>query len=509
MEGVSGIKYALRPYQLKAKDEIREAMRNGARRVILRSEVGTGKTVCFSDLALSLIENKNPVMVVCNRKTLVGQAVEKLRGFGLDPAILMQNQLRGEPVLVVASADTLRFRAWPEWIRFVIIDECHLANFGYVLEEAKKRNLWTLGVSATPIPNKSNRLHELYQKMICTKRTEEHMLDGELEFDSYYVAKDAPDVSKLGMVKTSYGSDFKDKEVFALFNKSKMYDNMIENWLRMAKGKRTVCFCVSVEHSKKTAENFRAHGISAVHLDGSSSDAERKEAQLLFEKGVYHVLCNCAIFTFGWDCPSIECVIVNRATGSYELWRQMVGRGARPSEGKKGFLVIDQGGNYKRHGALMDEVVWSLAPPKKRKKGEEGVGVAPRKNCPHCEALIPVQSVDCQVCGEKLPVKEKTLVKAEFELVSPGAGLGLGSGSGKETGQSRGAWPEKAAYSNVEQFVRDCIRYQENYRTKDGKPMHRNAILYHIKGDMEAVRVYGKIKGYNEGWTKFQKALHE
>lgn len=487
------MKPILREYQAKAKVDIRAAMASGNKRVILRSEVGTGKTTCFSDLAHSLISNGNATMVVCNRKKLVGQAAGRLREYDLNPSILMQNQIKGKPLLVVASADTLRHRDWPEWIKFVIIDECHLANFNKVLDECVERGLWVLGVSATPIPNKSNLLHEYYQKMIRTRRTEEHMIAGELEFDSYYIAKDVPDTKGLKMRGTAYGMDYSEREMFTLYNKPKMYDDMIENWLRVAKGKRTVCFCVSVEHSKKTAENFRAHGISAIHLDGGSSDSERDHAQEAFERGEYKILCNCAIFTFGWDCPSIECVIVNKATGSYELWRQMVGRGARPSEGKSGFLVIDQGGNYKKHGSLMDEIEWSLEPPKKRRNKEGLVDVAPRKSCPKCEALIPVGVVKCPVCGEEIPREEKKLEKGEFILVSPRKTLTT--------------WPNREEYVMVEEYVRDCIRYQEGYQTREGKPMHKNSILYQIKAFPDAVQVYGRIKGYRQGWESYNRAL--
>lgn len=482
----------LREYQVKAKSDIRDQMKSGKKRIVLRSEVGTGKTTIFSDLAHSLIGNDKKVMIITNRKKLVGQAAARLRAFDLSPQILMQNILKGEPSLIVASADTLRHRDWPTWIDFVIIDECHLANFTHVLDECLARDRWVLGVSATPITNKSNKLNEYYQAMVCTKRTEEHMLAGELEFDSYYIAKEAPDLKGLKMRGTAYGQDYSEKDLFEIYNKPKMYDDMIENWIRVAQGKRTVCFCVSVEHSKKTAENFRAHGISAIHLDGTSSDKERDDAQELFEKGVYTVLCNCAIFTFGWDCPSIECVIVNRATGSYELWRQMVGRGARPSEGKKGFLVIDQGRNYVRHGALMDEIQWSLEPPKKRKKGEDAIDVAPRKSCPKCEALIPISSTVCPICDFEIPKEEKSLAKAEFELVAP---------------KILTTWPDYFQYESKDQYVRDCIRYHENYRTRDGSKMHKNAILYQIKGFPDAVQIYGAIKKYRSGWEQYQKAL--
>ena len=247
----------------------------------------------------------------------------------------------------------------------------------------------------------------------------------------------------------------------------------------------TVCFCISVEHSKNTAENFRRHGISAIHLDGNSPEHEREAAQAAFERGEYKVLCNCAIFTFGWDCPSIECVIVNRATASYELWRQMIGRGARPWAGKELFWVIDQGNNFRRHGGLTDEIEWSLMPPKKRKKGDK-LGVAPRKECPKCEALVPTSTMECPSCGHKWKAKANQLGKAEFEVVMP---------------KTLNTWPLRSEYGSVSEYVRDCIRYSQQKGYKSG------AILHQIKSSPEAVMEYGRIKGYKQGWEKHQKAL--
>ena len=474
----------LRAYQSDAVDGIRGAYKEGKKRVVLRSEVGTGKTVMFSYMAW---QAKVPVMVICNRKKLVDQAYEELKGFGLKPYKLMQTGLPPKDwKLIVASVDTLRHREWPEWVKMIVIDECHLANFTKVLDIAVEKGIWVLGASATPIPNKSNRLHEYYQKMICTLSTQQHILDGDLVLDCYYAPKAGlPDLTGIGMHKTAYGNDYNEKMLFAAYNKPKVYDDMIENWLKMCRGMRTVCFCISVEHSKNTAENFRRHGISAIHLDASSSDSERDDVQKRFEAGEYQVLCNCAIFTFGWNVKSIQCVIVNRATASYELWRQMIGRGSRPWPGKDVFWVIDQGGNYRKHGGVIDEVEWSLDQPKKKKKGD--LGVSPRKECPKCEALVPTTTMICPKCGHKWPEKEDKLIKgAEFEVV---------------VAKPLTTWPLRHEYGDVAEFVRDCIRYAKQ------KSYHSNSILHQIKGDSRAVEVYGQIKGYKQGWQKHQQAL--
>lgn len=482
----------LRDYQLTAKENIKAEFAKGTKRVCLRSEVGSGKTVIFSDLAYSAISKGTSTMVVCNRQKLVRQSEKTLVKYGLKPYILMQTSTpSASEKLIIASSDTLRHRPWPEWVKMVIIDECHLASFTYVLDQCVKRGIYVLGVSATPIPNKSNKLHEYYEKMIKTKSTASHIIDGELVLDIYYKAKVAVDLKGLKTQKTAYGVDYSTKDLYALFNKPKVYDDMINNYLAHAAYKKAVCFCTSVEHSKKTAENFRAHGISATHIDGNDPESVREKTQADFEAGKYHILCNCAIYTFGWDCPAVEVVIVNRSTASYELWRQMIGRGARPFGTKEYFLVIDQGGNYDRHGGLIDEVEWTLDYDPKKKSTKKGV--APTKHCKKCEAIIPASSNLCPVCKEVQPQKQTSLGRAEFELLIPELGLA-----------PKKVWPLKANYEKIDDFVSACIEYAKEQKH------HANSALHHIlaaaKDDQVEKRklmsIYASVKNFKQGWIR-------
>lgn len=435
-------------------------------------------------------------MVVCNRQKLVRQSEKTLKRMGLAPKVLMQNKLYGNPPLIVASADTLRHRNWPEHVKIVIIDECHLASFTGVLEDAMNKGVYVLGVSATPIVNTSNKLDVFYQVMLKTKATAQHILDGELMFDVYVKAKYTPETKGLKTQKTAYGNDYSSKDIFSIFNKPKVYDDMIQNYLKYTPFKKAVCFCASVEHSKLTAENFRAHGISAAHIDGSDPEDVREKVQADFEAGKYHVLCNCAIYTFGWDCPMVEVVIVNRATSSYELWRQMIGRGARPYGEKTHFVVIDQGGNYERHGSLIDEVEWSLDPPAKKKKSDK-LKVAPRKLCKHCEAIIAANATTCPLCGKEQPQKKAELATAEFELVAPTISSPI----------EKKSWPKRGDFQNDSEFIKKCIEFasQMNY--------HQNSALQAVLRQFEqpekvvALRLYQQAKQYKNGWAEHQMRL--
>ena len=71
-------------------------------------------------------------------------------------------------------------------------------------------------------------------------------------------------------------------------------------------------------------------------------EVEREKALKDFAAGKTKVLCNVFILTEGYDLPRIDTVILNRATKSRIAWKQMIGRGLRPYEGKTVCKVIDK-----------------------------------------------------------------------------------------------------------------------------------------------------------------------
>ncbi|HEY0989096.1 MAG TPA: helicase-related protein [Kofleriaceae bacterium] len=76
-------------------------------------------------------------------------------------------------------------------------------------------------------------------------------------------------------------------------------------------------------------------------VDGSATGAMRAATLADFRAGAFQVLVNCALFTEGFDEPSIACVAIARPTKSRALFAQMVGRGIRLAPGKADVLVLD------------------------------------------------------------------------------------------------------------------------------------------------------------------------
>jgi superfamily II DNA or RNA helicase len=151
-------------------------------------------------------------------------------------------------------------------------------------------------------------------------------------------------------------------------------------------------------------------GLNAKHLDAGSTKKERADCLAWFKNTPDAILCNVGILTTGFDEPTIQTIILYRATKSLPLFLQMVGRGSRIIKGmKETFNLLDFGNNVNEHGFWEDERAWSL---KKKKKKKEGA--APVKECKECGALCYASVTVCGACGYVFPVSEKQ--KAESEI---------------------------------------------------------------------------------------------
>lgn len=99
--------------------------------------------------------------------------------------------------------------------------------------------------------------------------------------------------------------------------------------------------------SKKFRDILEQEGFRAAEVNGSSED--RAEVLRDFNDGKYNVLCNSMLLTEGWDCPSVDCVVVLRPTKIRSLYCQMVGRGTRTAPGKDHLLLLDFLWHTERH----------------------------------------------------------------------------------------------------------------------------------------------------------------
>lgn len=109
--------------------------------------------------------------------------------------------------------------------------------------------------------------------------------------------------------------------------------------LKNCSDRKTVVFLPLVKTSQKFRDILNERGFRAAEVNGNSLD--RAEILKDFDAGEYNVLCNSMLLTEGWDCPTVDCVVVLRPTKVRSLYSQMVGRGTRLSPGKSDLLLLD------------------------------------------------------------------------------------------------------------------------------------------------------------------------
>ena len=464
----------LRPYQQDSKDQIRALFSKGHKRVVLCKPTGAGKTVTFASISFDAVKRGNKVLVVVDRKELLDQAHSKLRAYGLRTSIISGGRYASRMAeAYVATVQTLTKRPVLN-VDLIIVDECHKQTFDKLFEIPAYESVFCVGATATPVrTGKMTQLSDIYTDMV-TPVTVSNLID-----DGYLVSARtyAPDVKGLDLSGlASRGGDYTAGSLFSAFDKAELYAGVPEQYSRLSPDARAICFNVNVEHSKNTVSALRSAGVTADHADGSMTTKDRERVLARWRAGEFNVLCNCDLFTTGFDEPTIETVIVNRATKSLPLYLQMCGRGSRTSKGKAEFIIIDMGSNVLKHGLWQTDREYSLSHTYKG-----GGGAAPVKECPQCDSYLPASAKVCSFCDYAFPVEEKELKMGEFS----------------EAVGSKHPMPEGLE----DMRLRDCtIEQLEEVRVwreyKIGWLIHQ----VNTRDDI-TLEDLAKMKGYKPGWV--------
>jgi len=182
--------------------------------------------------------------------------------------------------------------------------------------------------------------------------------------------------------------------------------NFVEEWWKLAEGRRTVFYASSVSHSMAQAQAFRegdgtlfARKLVWEHVDAETPQGERKRIFAGIRDGDIDGVSNYGVLRQGFDCPAISCVQLGVAMSSLVAFLQSVGRGARPHPGKSEFIVIDHGHNT-RHGWPQADREWRL--DERRPIWQQEQDDAPRskdRKCKNCGAVYPSYKKSCPECG--------------------------------------------------------------------------------------------------------------
>ena len=332
----------MRPYQTAAKQAIHAEWDAGRRRTLLVLPTGTGKTIVFASVAADQVRAGERVLILAHRGELLDQAADKLwQSVRLGSAVekAEQTSLHSLYRVTVGSVQTMQrdkrlAQFPPDYFGTIIIDEAHHSiTDGYQRVLNHFPDAKVLGVTATPDRGDMRNLGEVFDSLAYEYKLTQAIRDGYL---CRIMAQTIPlnlDISAVGMS----GGDF---AVQGLGSALDPYLTQIAaEMAKVCMRRKTVVFLPLVKTSQKFRDILNAHGFRAAEVNGQSDD----RAQVLadFEAGKYNVLCNSMLLTEGWDCPSVDCVVVLRPTKVRSLYSQMVGRGTRLHPGKKALLLLD------------------------------------------------------------------------------------------------------------------------------------------------------------------------
>ena len=211
----------------------------------------------------------------------------------------------------------------------------------------------------------------------------------------------APVDPDLRGVKTQAG-DYVESQLAERMDRDKLVGDIIAHWFKYGEGRKTVAFACSVGHSVHIGNEFVRAGVRAEHVDGTTPIDERAAILARLATGEIEVVTNCMVLTEGFDLPDIGCIILARPTKKMGLYRQMIGRGLRPADGKTDVVILDHSGAVFRHGLPEDRVEWTLDPDRRATAPEHTNRQSARKSklieCSQCSALR-VGGKPCPNCG--------------------------------------------------------------------------------------------------------------
>jgi ATP-dependent helicase IRC3 len=351
----------LRPYQHEALMRVREAYKAGKRRVLISLPTGTGKTVVFAHFP-STLKMRKRLLVLAHREELLVQAQDKFRS--VDPQLKAEIEQAGahasdDAKVVVASVPTLArshgarlSRLQPNDFSIIVVDEAHHAvaptyrrifdHFG-LFEPATPRLL--IGFTATPRRGDHQGLGEVFEEVCYARDLREMIVGGYLAPISGWRVD--TDVSLDG-VKVRHG-DFVESQLADVVNTRIRNHMLVKAYRDLARGRRTIVFCVNVAHAQAAQLVFAEAGVRAAAVWGMLPKDERRATLARFSEGELDVVTNCNLLTEGFDEPRVDCVIMARPTRSKLLYAQMVGRGTRLHPDKTDLLVVDIADNSRTH----------------------------------------------------------------------------------------------------------------------------------------------------------------
>jgi superfamily II DNA or RNA helicase len=268
----------------------------------------------------------------------------------------------------------------------------------------------TVGLTATPERLDGKGLGDIYESMVEGPDTS-WLIENDYLSRYELFTPTTPDLSSV----PNQCGDFADDQSAGIMDNPRITGDAIREYRKHCDNAPAVAFCVSVVHSQNVARSFSDAGITAVHLDGTTSKSVRRAAVEDYRRGNIKVLTSVDLFNEGFDLPAIVAAIQLRPTQSLAMCRQQIGRALRKFSCKDHAIILDHAGNFDRHGFPDDPIKWSLESKRRKTRDKQEQDIKVRK-CPDCYMQHRPADV-CPSCGFVYPVIPREIEHVDGDLV--------------------------------------------------------------------------------------------
>lgn len=396
----------LRPHQVRAARELSALYETvtPTPRVLVLACTGAGKTALAGFVATQGAKRDKTFMWVANRSEIINQTWNTLLSFGFTPEDLSvikgkDPRYRASAKVHIGSVQTLMRRESLPRVDYLILDECH---------HYQQANTWStlptrfpgarvLGLSATPVAGRGTE--PAFDRMIVMAQPSELIAADFLTAPRVFTVPEdkLPDLQNVSVERGDYDVGELEKAV----NTTKLVGSIVEHWMELAFGRRTVAFCTSIAHADAVRDEFAKRGVAAESFHGELSADAREAVMDRLLAGETLVICTVAICLEGWDAPHVRVAIMARPTKSLIVWLQSSGRVMRYFHGEDS-MILDHAGNAMRPGLGLphEDREWDLEGPK--------LSEVRVKTCPECYAVIPQTTRICPSCSYDFTAKEES-----------------------------------------------------------------------------------------------------
>ena len=356
----------LRDYQIDICSRVSEAFEHH-RSVMVQMPTGTGKTMVLAELVKQLMMKDEGVriLIVAHRRELIEQIKATIKRMKMDSRNITVESIQ----TISRRIATIEFAP-----SLVVIDEAH-----HALAKTYKM-MWEtwpdakfLGLTATPCRLNGKGFTDLFDVLVQSWDIPTFIKEKWLSTYDFVSIKADSRTQQLisSLKKRGADGDYQVKEMDAVLNKRPSIERLYNCVMEFARNRKGFVYAINIDHARSIAEYYQSQGVHAVAIDSHTPVKERERIISSFRSGGLQVLVNVDIFSEGFDCPDVEFIQLARPTLSLAKYLQMVGRGLRPSKGKKNCMIIDNVGLYRVFGLPSQIWDWKSAFEGRMKMREE------------------------------------------------------------------------------------------------------------------------------------------